>query len=307
MNEDKPAKYGQAPIDLNLPNLPFYRLTNRPSNKLEVYENEDKSIKIAFIEGKPSTQAQKMLFYLLSKSPRKNDGAVDTERLRKEGIKFTYSEVCKFLEITNQTVNRRRIKDDLIKLGNVSLHLHTRYIVKQGTEEANYINIKSVGLFEINLYDDEKEKEEAPKLPLWQNQIKFDNIILENLSNNVFRLFDVRDIQKIKNPTPLRIYGIISLHNQSKIWKIGLVKLAKQIPIQTKILKNTKKVIKKACDELKELNLILGYSIYANPAGEEIIQFEFSKMDSFSVRQLEDGHKKALNLYESLIRGIKLN
>lgn len=307
MNEDKPAKYGHAPIDINLPTLPFYRLANRPSNKPEIYENEDKSIGVSFFKGKPSTQAQKILFYLLSKSPRKNDGAVDTEKLRIKGIKFTYAEVCKFLEITNQTRNRRRIKDDLIKLGNTTLHLHTKYIVKQGANEANYIHVKSTGLFEINLYDDEKGNDEIPKLPLWQNQIKFDSVILDNLTNNVFRLFNIQEVQKIKTPVALRIYGIISLHNQSRVWKIGLVKLAKQIPIQTKILKNTKKVIKKACDELKDLDLILGYSIHANPAGEEIVQIEFDSKDFFPVRQLGDKQNRTLNIYESLIRGIKLN
>lgn len=149
----------------------FIGETNCPSNKPDVYENEDKSIGVSFFKGKPSTQAQKILFDLLSNTPRKDDGTVDTEKLRNEGIKFTYAEVCKFLEITNQTNNRRRIiKDDLIKLGNTTLHLHTRYIVKQGTSEANYIHIKSVGLFEINLYDDEKRNQEIPKLPLWQNQ-----------------------------------------------------------------------------------------------------------------------------------------
>jgi len=43
MNDQKHTK---APIDLNLPSLPFYRLTKRASNKLEAYENEDKSIKL---------------------------------------------------------------------------------------------------------------------------------------------------------------------------------------------------------------------------------------------------------------------
>lgn len=306
MNEDKSDKYKQAPIDVNLPTLPFYRLTRRASDKPEVYENEDKSIGVSFFKGKPSTQAQKTLFYLLSKSPRKIDGAVDTEKLRKEGIKFTYAEVCKFLEITNQTNNRRRIKVDLIKLGNTTLHLHTRYVVKQGANEANYIHIKSVGLFEINLYDDENESDEAPKLPLWQNQIKFDEVILKNLENKVFRLTNIDDIQKIKTPIALRIHGIISLHNQSKTWKIGLIKLAKQIPIQTRILKNTKKVVKKACDELKELNLILEYSIYTNSLNEEIVQFEFVQQTPFSVRQLDSNQNRVLNLYESLMRGIKL-
>lgn len=96
--------------------------------------------------------------------------------------------------------------------------------------------------------------------------IKFDNVILDNLSNNVFRLFDIQEIPKIKSPVALRIYGIISLHNQNKFWKIGLIKLAKQIPIQTNISRNTKMVIKKACNELKKQDLILGYSIYINPA-----------------------------------------
>ena len=307
MNQDKPAKYGQAPVDINLPTLPFYRLSRRASNKPDNYESEDKSILLSFAKGKPSTQAQKVLIYLTSKVPRKIDGAVDTKKLREQGILFTYSEICLFLGIQNETRNRRTIKNDLIKLGYTSIFAHTKYIVKQGTDEANYIEVSGVIPFKIKLHDGEETRSGQPQLPLWFNQIKFDDVIINNLENKIYRLSDVRDIQKIKNPTPLRIYGIISLHNQSKLWKIGLVKLAKQIPIQTKILKNTKKIIKKACDELKELNLILGYSIYANPAGEEIIQFEFSKMDSFSVRQLEDGHKKALNLYESLIRGIKLN
>lgn len=306
-NNNNTLKNKHAPIDVNLPSLPFYRLSGRVSNKPEAYEDDEKTVKIIFGEGKPSAQAQKVLIYLSSKVPRKIDGTVDTKKLREQGVLFTYSEICGFLGIQNETRNRRTIKKDLIKLGYTSIFAHKRYIVKQGEHQGNFIEINGVIPFKIKLYDGEETKSDPSQLPLWYNQIKFDDVIINNLENKVYRLSDVRDIQKIKNPTSLRIFGIISLHNQSKIWKIGLVKLAKQIPVQTKILKNTKKVVKKACDELKELDLILGYSIYTNSAGEEIVQFEFTPYNSFSVRNIDDGHKKVLNLYESLMRGIKLN
>lgn len=268
--------HNKAPIDLNLPTLPFYRLSKRASNKLEAYESEDKSIKLVFAEGKPTTNSQKILTYLLSKAPRKEGGEMDTKALKDRGIAWTYAEVCNYLLINNETRNRRRIKDDMMRLGNITLHLHTKYIVKQGNESMGYTNIKSRGLFEISLYDENTRHEESNQLPLWQNTIKFDEIILENLENKVFRLYDVSEVQKIQTPIAIRIHGIINLHNQSKQWKIGLLKLAQQIPVQTRIKRNAKQRIKEACEELTQLSLIEKFEIYQNREGEEIIQFTFN-------------------------------
>lgn len=272
MNDQKHTK---APIDLNLPSLPFYRLTKRASNKLEAYENEDKSIKLVFAEGKPTTNGQKILTYLLSKAPRKDNGEIDTKTLRERGIRWTYAEVCNYLGNNNETRNRRTIKDDMTRLGNITLHLHTKYIVKQGNESMEYTNIRSRGLFEVSLYDESSKHESSNQIPLWQNTIKFDDIILDNLENKVFRLYDVGEVQKIQSPVAIRIHGIINLHNQSKNWKIGLTKLANQIPIQTRIKRNTKQEIKEACQELTELGLLETFDIYQNQNNEEIIQFTF--------------------------------
>jgi len=272
MNDQKHTK---APIDLNLPCLPFYRLTKRASNKLEAYENEDKSIKLVFAEGKPTTNGQKILTYLLSKAPRKDSGEIDIKALKEYGIQFTYAEICIFLGIDNQTNSRRRIKDDLIKLGYTAIFFHDKFIVKRNNQEAEYIEIVHKQPFHIKIFDKEKTAKSQPELPLWQNTIKFDDIILDNLENKVFRLYDVGEVQKIQSPVAIRIHGIINLHNQSKNWKIGLIKLANQIPIQTRIKRNTKREIKEACQELTELGLLETFDIYQNQDSEEIIQFTF--------------------------------
>lgn len=268
-------KHTKAPIDLNFPTLPFYKLTKRPSNKPEVYENADKSIGIGFFKGMPTTNAQKILTYLLSKAPRKDNGEIDIKMLREKGIKWTYAEICNYLRNNNETRNRRTIKDDMTKLGSITLHLHTKYIVKQGSESMEYTNIRSRGLFEVSLYDENSKHESSNQIPLWQNTIKFDDIILDNLENKVFRLYDVGEVQKIQSPVAIRIHGIINLHNQSKNWKIGLIKLANQIPIQIRVKKRTKQVIKHACEELIELGLLECFDIYQNQDNEEIIQFTF--------------------------------
>lgn len=281
MNEDRPAKYRQAPIDVNLPTLPFYRLTRRASNKLCGFENEDQSIKIVFANGKPSTLIQKVLVYLTSKAPRKEKGEIDTQGLKTNGIKFTIAELCDFLGLNNQTNTRKRIKEELKKLGSITIHYLEKFAERQGISDVNYVSIEMKQLFKIKLYDNERNKllEASNQLPLWENEIKFDEILLQNLENSFFRFMEVSEIQKIKSPTAIRIHGIIKLHDQSRSWKIGLIKLAKQIPIQTKSAKHTKEEIKKACEELKQLNVIITFNIYRNTDSDEIVEFFFKKQD----------------------------
>jgi hypothetical protein len=114
--------------------------------------------------------------------------------------------------------------------------------------------------FKFFLFDDETKDEQ---LGLWKNQLIFHDLIKNNLKNKVYRLVNTTKVREIKNPTASRIFFILSVHNHSrdKQWKIGLLKLAREIPIQTEVIRNTKQVIKEAMDYLKQQDAIHSYNI----------------------------------------------
>lgn len=271
MNEDKTPKYKQAPIDINLPTLPLYRIEEKEKD-LEAWESKDKEIKIVFADGRPSTEMQKYLVYLSSKISRKAKGEVDIEN---KPIGFTLSELCEFSGKRDNTINRRTIKNDLSKLNSIVLRYVKRFLVeREDGEKAKYKTVEFIQPFKIILFDDEKKDEQ---LGLWENQIIFHELIQDNLKNKIYRLVDTNKVREIKNPTATRIYLILSMHNHSKDkqWQIGLIKLAEQVPIQTTIIRNTRQVIKKALEELKKKSAIHTYRISIR----DIITITFEPQD----------------------------
>jgi len=265
-----------APIDINLPALPFYQIERKKSDKPEVYKSEDGTIKLGFISGKPTIGMQKVITYLLSKAPRKKEGKIDTVKLREEGVEFTLAEICRYLGIRTETRNRRTIQRDLEKLGDITLHLHKRYIVVNGKNKACRKTIESVGLFKIDLYDHfRNDSSENEQLAMFHSKIMFHPLLLDNLENGLYRLVGVDEVKQIKSPVAVRIHGILSMHNQSKEWRIGIKRLAEIIPISTYSKRKTKQVIKQACKELIALNFIAEIRIYTNGDGDEIVTFVF--------------------------------
>lgn len=304
------VKYKLAPIDLNLPITPFYHVNKRGNDKPEAYENADKTIGLNFFKGRPSTQAEKIICYLSSKIPRKSNGEIDTEQISKSGILFTCAELCRYLGIKNTTINRRAIQKDLIKLGYITIYYHKKFVVNKGGQENTCATIEQVQPFKVSLFDLEKNDKvsQEEQLPLWYNQIKFDPVILKNLDNGIFRLININDLRRIKSYTATRIYTtIVSLHNQSKVWKIGLNKLANLIPLENKYQWKKKHTIVNALMELKDLDLIADYEIYTNSQKEEIIQFTFKEEPNrfFPVREIKE--QRIDNLYRLLIKGARIN
>lgn len=268
MNDNSTKKYKQAPIDLNLPSLPLYRIEDK-EKKLEAWESKDKEVKIIFTEGRPSTEMQKYLVYLSSKISRKAKGELE---IKSNSLGFTLAELCEFSGKVNNTINRRTIKADLLKLNSIVLRYIKRFIVtREGGESAKYKSVQFIQPFNVILFDDEKKDEQ---LSLWESQIIFHELIQENLRNKVYRLVDTNKVKEIKSPTATRIYLILSMHNHSrdKQWKIGLIKLAEQIPIQTKTIRNTRQVIKKSLDYLIEKSAIHSYRI----SSEDVITIRFA-------------------------------
>lgn len=261
-----------APTDINLPSIPFYEIEKKKSSEAETYISADGGLGIGFFRGRPSINAQKWLTYLFSKVPRTKGGAIDSDRLREDGILFTIAELCRFLGQTNQSKNRQRIKEDLVKLGSITLYFHRQYIVKKGGKVGKYRGIENRGLYKVDMYESDNE-EGSDQLPLWQSRIRLDDIIINNLENGIFRLIATDDVKKLRQPTAVRIHGIISLHNQSAKWRIGLDKLSEQIPLNTKLQKHKKERVTKALKELKELGTVSDFRFYKNERGEEIIEF----------------------------------
>lgn len=268
-------KKSYAPTDINLPALALFRVAKNSSD-IEKWESGDKNIKLIFGSGRASINAQRWLLYLFSKIPRVKGGKIDARKLREDGIVFTLAELCDFLEIQNETRNRRSIQQDLEKLAFTILAYHGAYNVRHGNHDVAYTKVKSIPLFEVDLYDEVKNKNlpDSNQLPLWNNRIRLADIIIDNLNDGVFRLISVEDVKRIKSPVAIRIHSIISMHNQSS-WKIGLNKLAEQIPLENKHKRKTKQVVLSACEELKQLGILKTVRSYENGKSDTILEFFF--------------------------------
>jgi len=264
-----------APVDVNLPALPLFEIRRRTTDTGAIWKSSDGSVRVAFMAGKPSINAQKMLIYLLSKIHRGKGGRLDIARLKKEPVSFYLSEICSHLGIHNNRNNRKRIKEDLIKLGYISIGYHNKYSIRGTKGEASYTKVKSVALFEVDLFNESESDAEDRQLPLWQNTIKFNEIILRNLDSRMYRLLSVEQVRNLQSSVAVRIHGILSLHNQYKEWPISLNKLAEQIPILVTSERKAKQTIKKASDELKKKGFISGIRFYKNGDGQEIVVFTF--------------------------------
>ncbi len=270
-------KIKQSPTDINITSLPFYKLATR-NNDLFRWENTEKTIGIGFFKGQPSINAQRILTYFFSKIPRKKGGAIDTDDLKNNGISFTLAEICRFLGIRNETRNRRTVQEDLEKLGNITLHFHKEYLVKDNKKGVYRKAINSIGLFKVDLLDTAKNgRVSDEQLPIYKSYIKFDDLIIDNLASENYRLIETDMVNRLKSSVAVRIHGILSMHNQSKIWKIGIGKLAEQIPITANLPKHRRESIKKATEELINEGVVKSYRIYKNTQDEEIIEFTFQQ------------------------------
>lgn len=278
------ARNKKTTMELNLVPLPLYQFS-RGKHALVVEEGNSKSItvpvgrkgsvKLTFTEGIPTKLAQDTIFYLFTKIPLNYEGrqakpVVDIKSLKKDGIKYTLGEICDGLGLAKNGKNKRRIKEELIKMGGIALTYHESYKKKKDEKELDYETVRTNGLFWVELWEDKKDGVKD-----YESTIKFEDSFVDNLENSFFRLYDYNFYKSLDTGVTKRLYTLLLPHNQSDSWSCGVEKLSDKIPLFAKELKEKKRTIKNSLVQLKKERFLKKFSFYKNELDEEIIEFEF--------------------------------
>jgi len=131
-------------------------------------------------------------------------------------------------------------------------------------------------------------------------KIEFNKVWLDMIKNsNFFEMIDYTVMQKLKNPTQIRVYELLvkSFYNRNE-WKIDAHKLAEKIPLHEKYAAHIIRIIKTAVENIsKKTDLKIKLEIKKKQRNKAVFKFiKINKKIRLDEQDIPDEIKNLYNL-----------
>lgn len=264
-------------LEMNLIEMPFFNKNSKiKKNTSIIYNfNRDKS---SYLQVKPGYnlpipgEKEEKIFYALLKILQKNNF------LQSEHCYTDYYEIIKEMGLIYSGRERQSVKKGLEILRETHYEFQNSFYTKMDGEHQKVSFNELKKLLNITFITFDKTSSEFEKNLFTNNKkeiirIELSNFIKNNILNKIFIYFSKQDLMSLENAVTRNLWIKLTKWRNGKLFlKVSAKNIATKIPLSwtPSTYSKTIIIIKKALEDLREKNLLMGYEFINSVDGKKI-------------------------------------